>query len=152
MRYISSLMISFSLALSIPSFATNQGGTPEDARTLVKKAIKHFHTHGKDSTMTALNDLNGNFIDRDLYVSVHNDSGIFYALAEKPRFIGKNLSHLRGAKGKFFVKAQIDALRTANTTWQEYYWVNPINRKIQLKKSYCEKVGSLHFCSSAYVN
>ena len=138
--------------LSLPSVAASGQGTPDEAHALVKKAITYYQQHGQDSTMAVLNDNNGEFVDRDLYVFVHDDQGIYYAIAPKPQFIGKNLSSVRDANGKFIVKEQIEQLKSADHMWQEYHWENPVTKKIALKKTYCEKVQSLQFCAGAYVN
>jgi len=149
MRYPTSLLAALGMAFSASVFAADQG-TPQEAHDLVKKAVSYYHANGQDKTMAALNDVNGAFVDRDLYVFVHDDKGVYYAIAPKQKFIGKNLSKVRDAKGKFIVKEQIDVLATSDNMWQEYHWENPVSKKIQLKRTYCEKVGHLHFCSGAY--
>ena len=133
-------------------WAAGERGTPDEAQALVKKAITFFKANGKDKTMAALNDAKGAFIDRDLYVFVHDDKGIYYAIAPKPAFIGKDMTSVRDANGKFIVKEQLEALKTANSMWQEYDWQNPVTNKIEHKKTYCEKLDALHFCSGAYTN
>lgn len=146
---LSSLIV---LALAPTAFAAGERGTPEEAKALVKKAIVFFKANGKDKAMAALNDPKGAFIDRDLYVFVHDDKGIYYAIAPKPGFIGKDLTGVKDANGKLIVKEQIDALKTANNIWQEYDWQNPVSGKIEHKKTYCEKVEALHFCAGAYTS
>ena len=150
---ISVLMFSLlGLVASSFSLAAGDRGTPEEAKALVKKAITFYKTNGKDKTMTALNDAKGAFVDRDLYVFVHDDKGIYYAIAPKPNFIGKDMTGVKDANGKLIVKEQIDALKTSNSMWQEYHWQNPVNQKIEPKKTYCEKHENLHFCSGAYTS
>jgi len=149
MRYINSLLVSAGLMFSAVGFAGSQG-TPEEAHDLVKKAVAYYKAHDEKATMAALNDMNGDFVDRDLYVFVHDDKGVYYAIAPKQKFIGKNLSKVRDANGKFIVQEQLDVLKNQDSMWQEYHWENPVTKKIQLKKTYCEKVGQLQFCSGAY--
>lgn len=149
MRFSSSLIAAIGLSFTMSASAGSQG-TPEEAHDLVKKAVEYYRANGQDKTMAALNDMNGDFVDRDLYVFVHDDKGIYYAIAPKQKFIGKNLSKVRDANGKFIVQEQIDVLKNQDSMWQEYHWENPVSKKIQLKKTYCEKVGSMQFCSGAY--
>ena len=134
------------------AFAAGERGSPEEAKALVKKAITFYKANGKDKTMAALNDTKGSFVDRDLYVFVHDDKGMYYAIAPKPNFIGKDMSGVKDANGKLIVKEQIEALKTANFMWQEYDWQNPVSGKIEHKKTYCEKMEAFHFCSGAYTN
>lgn len=141
-----------SLAATVTAHAAGERGTPEEAKALVGKAIAYFNTHGEAKALAALNDPTGEFIDRDLYVFVHDDQGIYYAIAPKPAFIGKNLSEVRDANGKYIVKEQLEKLKTADSMWQEYDWQNPVSGKIEHKKTYCEKVGKMQFCSGAYSN
>lgn len=141
-----------SFAIGTPVLAAGERGTPDEAKALVKKAIAHFKTSGQDKTMAALNDPKGAFIDRDLYVFVHDDEGVYYAIAPKPAFIGKNMSEVKDANGKYIVKEQMEKLKTADSMWQEYDWQNPVTGKIEHKKTYCEKSGKLQFCAGAYAN
>lgn len=147
-----SILLTSLLALCVSSAALAAGdrGTPDEAMNLVKKAIAFYKANGKDKTMTALNEPKGAFIDRDLYVFVHDDKGIYYAIAVKPAFIGKDMTGVKDANGKLIVKEQIDTLKTAPSMWQEYDWQNPVNGKIEHKKTYCEKLDGFHFCSGAY--
>lgn len=140
------------LAVSVSSVALAAGerGTPDEAKSLVQKAVAFFKANGKDKTMAALNDPKGAFIDRDLYVFVHDDKGIYYAIAPKPAFIGKDMTGVKDANGKLIVQEQIDVLKTAPNMWQEYDWQNPVSGKIEHKKTYCEKLDTFHFCSGAY--
>ena len=141
-----------SSAMATPVLAAGERGAPEEAKSLVKKAIVHFKAQGQEKSMAALNDPKGAFIDRDLYVFVHDEEGIYYAIAPKPAFIGKNMSEVKDANGKYIVKEQIEKLKTADSMWQEYDWQNPVSGKIEHKKTYCEKVGKMQFCSGAYAN
>lgn len=149
MRYLKGAIAAVGLVYGTVALAGSQG-TPEEAHALVKKAVAYYKGNGQDKTMAALNDMNGDFVDRDLYVFVHDDKGVYYAIAPKQKFIGKNLSKVRDANGKFIVQEQMDVLKNQDSMWQEYHWENPVTRKIQLKKTYCEKVAQLQFCSGAY--
>lgn len=134
------------------AMAAGERGTPDEAKNLVKKAIAFFKANGKDKAIAALNDPKGQFIDRDLYVFVHDDKGIYYAIAPKPAFLGKDMSGVKDANGKLIVQEQIDTLKTAPNMWQEYDWQNPVSGKIEHKKTYCEKLDGFHFCSGAYTS
>lgn len=150
---ISTLLASVVAAFLVSSsFAASDRGTPEEAKNLVKKAIGFYKANGKDKTFAALNDSKGAFIDRDLYVFVHDDKGIYFAIAPKLNFIGKDMTGVKDANGKLIVKEQVDTLKTANNMWQEYDWQNPVTGKIEHKKTYCEKHENFHFCSGAYTD
>lgn len=152
MRISTFLASILAVAMASSSFAASDRGTPDEAKNLVKKAIGFFKANGKDKTFAALNDTKGAFIDRDLYVFVHDDKGIYFAIAPKPNFIGKDMTGVKDANGKLIVKEQVDVLKTANNMWQEYDWQNPVTGKIEHKKTYCEKHENFHFCSGAYTN
>ncbi len=153
MKRISLLLCSvIALSVAPAAFAAGERGTPDEAKALVKKAIAFFKANGKDKTMSTLNDPKGAFIDRDLYVFVHDNAGIYYAIAPKPAFVGKDMTSVRDANGKFIVKEQIEALQKADNMWQEYDWQNPVSGKIERKKTYCEKLENFHFCSGAYAS
>jgi len=147
-----SILLLTALTLASSSLFAGDRGTPDEAKALVKKAVAFFKANGKDKTMAALNDPKGAFIDRDLYVFVHDEKGIYYAIAPKPAFIGKDMTGVKDANGKLIVKEQIDALKDAPNMWQEYDWQNPVSGKIEHKKTYCEKENMFHFCSGAYTS
>lgn len=147
-----SILLLALLALNSSAGFAGERGTPDEAKALVKKAISFFKANGKDKAMAAFNDPKGAFIDRDLYVFVHDAQGIYFAIAPKPAFVGKDMTSVRDANGKFIVKEQIEALKSADSMWQEYDWQNPVNNKIEHKKTYCEKSGGFHFCSGAYTS
>lgn len=153
MKNAVTVILSLSLVAG-SAFASSERATPEEAKSMVKKALNFYKSNGKDKTFAALNDPKGQFIDRDLYVFVHDDKGIYYAIAPKPAFIGKDMSSVRDANGKFIVKEQIEVLAKQDSMWQEYDWQSPATNKIERKKTYCEKVSdkgeSFHFCSGAY--
>lgn len=152
MNSATKLMIYIVLFISLPAMSIDEQGTPAQAHDLVKKAIRYFHSNGQQATMAALNDLEGEFIIDELYVYVYDQDGVYHAIAPKPVFIGKNLMNVRDAKGKPIVKEQLEKLQTANYMWQEYHWENPATKKIALKKTYCERVNTLLFCSGAYID
>jgi len=150
MAYIHTLLLSLGWLVALPAIASGLNGTPEQAKALVKKAISYYHAYGEQHTMAALNDLNGAFIQGNLYVFVHDDHGIYYAMAHNPEFIGKDLALMRDTNGKFIIKEQLEALKHADSMWHEYDWMDPLSHTIRHKRTYCEKVGRLQFCAGAY--
>jgi len=151
MGYTQKLLAILAWLTTLPALAGGAKGTPGEAQALVKKAIGYYLSHGEQRTMATLNDLNGAFVEGDLYVFVHDDRGVYYAIAYNPGFIGKDLALMRDTKGKFIIKEQIEALKHADSMWHEYDWMDPVSHKIRHKKTYCEKVGRLQFCAGAYV-
>jgi hypothetical protein len=52
--------------------------------------------------------------------------------------------------GKPFVKERVDLARSKGTFWQDYKFVNPVTKKVEPKRMYCEKVGETAVCGGVY--
>ena len=66
---------------------------------MVKKAVAAIKADGKEKTFSAIDDPNGPYRDRDLYVVVYDLSGKCLAHGANPKQIGKDLLELRDPDG-----------------------------------------------------
>ncbi|MDP3820452.1 MAG: cache domain-containing protein [Burkholderiales bacterium] len=136
------------LALSLTVNAADRA-TKDEAKAMAKKAADLFKEKGKDA-FAVLNNKQGPFVDRDLYVAVLDASGNVLAHGANEKLVGKSLAQLKDADGKPFVQ-DIMAHVTANKPgWIEYRWVNPVSKEIEAKSSYVEVQGAYGFMVGAY--
>jgi cytochrome c len=70
------------------------GVTPEEARAMAEKAALYLSENGEDKAFAAINDPSGPFRRGDLYVFVHDTTGMVRTHGGNPALIGKNTVRL----------------------------------------------------------
>lgn len=120
-------------------------GTAEEASALVKKGIVYLKANGPEKTYAAINDPQGQFVDRDLYLFVFDMNGKTMAHGANKKLLGKSLIDLADADGKKFIKEFIDVANKKGNGWVDYKWPNPVTKAIESKSSYVEKMGDNTF-------
>jgi signal transduction histidine kinase len=63
---------------------------------------------------------------------------------------GVNLTDLKDKDGKFYIRERLEMIKAKGKGWQDYYFVNPVNKEIELKSMYCEKYDELAVCAGIY--
>jgi cytochrome c len=111
------------------------GNSPADAEAMVKKAIDFYKANGKEKTVAAMNDPNGEFKQGELYAFMFDFDVNCMAHPANPKLVGKNLSDLKDAEGKQFMQ-EMAAKAKAGGGWTDYKWSNPETKKLQDKSSY----------------
>lgn len=125
-------------------------GTKEEAVALTKKAIALYKSAGKEKAYAEINDKNGQFVDRDLYVYVVDNTGHVRAHGTNPKLIDKDLSQLKDADGKNFIAELVGNVKSNKQGWVDYKWTNPVSKQIEAKTTYIEPVGELGFAVGVY--
>lgn len=115
----------------------------ESAVALVKKGVLHVKEVGKEKALADFNDKNGKFVKGELYVFAYNLQGTIIAHPMNPKLIGRNMSEVTDADGKFFTKDFIATVNGPGKGWVDYRWTNPVSKKIEAKSSYVEKAGDI---------
>lgn len=143
------LAVSAALILSASAFA-GEHGTKEEATAMVKKATAFLKANGKDKTLAEISNNKGQFVDRDLYISVYDMNGTVLAHGTNGKLIGKDVSALKDADGKEFIKDIIGKAKSAGKGTSDYKWPNPVSKEIQAKTVYFEKADDMVFSSGYY--
>ena len=117
--------------------------SPEQAGALLERAVTAV-TADPEKALTAFNDLNGGFIEDDLYVfAVSLDDGKFRAHGVSPRLLGTDGYALLDPKGQPIIRQMVDALKEKDRGELAYAWRNPVTRKVESKHTQFRKVGDL---------
>ena len=138
------------LGLNIAALAATEQGSADEASAMVKKAIAYLKTNGKEKTLAEASNPKGQFIDRDLYLSIYDLNGKVVAHGTNQKLIGKDVSDLRDADSKYFIKEILDKAKSGGKGWVDYKWVNPISKEIQAKSVYLEKADDVIIASGFY--
>lgn len=117
--------------------------TPEEATTMVKKAVAYIKQAGKDKAIAEFNNPQGQFVDHDLYIFVIDMNGKTLANGSNAKLIGKNVIEMKDADGKPFIKHFVDIAQTKGSGWSDYQWVDPVTKAIRPKTTYVEKVDDI---------
>ena len=113
-----------------------------DLQSLADKAISYYKANGKEKAMAEFNNQSGPFVKGDLYVVVIDFNGMVLAHGGTPSLVGKSLYDQKDPNsGRYFVREMIDAARSpSGTGWVNYYFVNPVAKKIQPKRSWIKRI------------
>ena len=134
LKYVLVVLI---FGVSFSALSAEQGNA-EEAKALVLKAIDSMKKHGIDQTIVDINNKDGGYRDRDLYVVVYDLNAKNLAQIN-PKMIGKNMMELRDADGKYFIKERLEIANKKGSGWQDYKFVNPLTKQIEPKSMYIEK-------------
>ena len=133
------------------SVRAGEFGTREEAQALVERAVAFWKANGRDKAVTAFNDKQGPFVDRDLYIVAANLSdGVRIAHGANPKMIGKSLNDFKDVDGKPYGLEILELARTKGTGWVDYKFANPVTKKVMDKASYVVRVADVVIFAGAY--
>lgn len=122
----------------------------EQARALLWRAV-HEIKQGPQDAIRRFNDLNGGFVQDDLYVFViSTDDMKIYAHGAQPRLIGKYARDLRDADGKLFIQDMLRLTKGDEVAAVEYLWRNPVTQKTAKKTTFAKRTGNYIVGVGAY--
>ena len=134
-----------------PALANTNPASKDDAMAMVKKGISFIKANGVDKGYAEVSNKKGSFVDRDLYLVVYGLDGKCLAHGANEKQVGKDLIELTDIDGKYFVKDRVAKVKAKPAgAWQEYKFTNPLNKKIEPKLMYCEKLGETAVCGGVY--
>jgi signal transduction histidine kinase len=137
------------------TFATAAGlagdkGTKPEAIAMVKNTITYIKANGAQKAYDEINAKGAAFHDRDLYVTVYDQTGKCLAHGNNAKLAGKDLIEAQDADGVYYVKKRIEMMKTSASFWQDYKFSDPLTKKIEPKTTYCEKLGDTAVCVGIY--
>ena len=124
--------------------------TAAEAEAMVKKGVAYIKANGNDKGYAEINNPNGQFRDRDLYLTVFGFEGITRAHAVNVKMVGKTLIDFKDTDGKEFYRERLELAKTKGAFWQDYKYSNPVTKKIEQKSAYCERLDDSVVCGGIY--
>src|SRR5690606_22600279 len=110
--------------------AAAEGATQAEATAMVKKGVDFIKANGKDKGFAEITNKQGQFVDRDLYLTVYGIDGVVRAHGANEKMVGKNLISLKDVDGKEFVKERIELAKAKPSFWQDYKFTDPLSKKV----------------------
>ncbi|MBI5607162.1 MAG: cache domain-containing protein [Deltaproteobacteria bacterium] len=125
-------------------------GNADEAKTLVEKGIQFYKANGKDKALAEFSNPKGQFVKGELYIFIWDVNGTVLAHGTNQKLIGKDVSGLKDADGKLFVKDGLELAKSKGSGWVDYKWTNPVTKKMDDKTTFVKKVDDLIFCCGIY--
>ena len=124
--------------------------TANEAIAMVKKGVAYIKANGRAKGVAEISNKQGQFVDRDLYLTVFDLGGTNKAHGANDKLIGKNMLELKDIDGKEFVRERMELAKTKGAFWQDYKFVNPVTKKVEPKSMYCERLEDWVVCGGIY--
>ncbi len=145
------IAISMVLAISAAAaVAAEQRVTVKEAEAMVKKGVSYIQANPRAKAMADITDKKGQFVDRELYLTVYKLDGTALAHGANEKFVGKNMIDLRDAEGKEHIRERMELAKTKTNFWHDFKFINPVNKKMEPKSMYCERAAELIVCGGIY--
>jgi cytochrome c len=125
-------------------------GTQAEATAMVRKAAAHMKANGADKTLAEASNAKGQFVDRDLYLSIYDLNGKVVAHGTNPKLIGVDVSNLKDADDKFFIKDIMAKAKADGKGTVDYKWTDPLTKQISAKSTYFQKEGNYIIACGTY--
>ena len=122
--------------------------TVEELKSFVEKAYIYANKVGKTRALGEFNDLNGEFIDRELYIFAHTMNGTTLSQPYQPDLVGQNQWYLQDTNGIMYIQRGVAQANLGGGFVYSLY-PNPINNYVsELKLSYVIAVDDTWFIGS----
>src|ERR1700730_12134141 len=131
-RSLSLLALGATILFAPSAWAAGQA-TPDEAKALAIKAAAYLKSVGPDKAFPELSAKDGPWHDRDLYVTVLDSKGVGVVEGNTPGLIGKSVIDRKDVDGKAFAREMV---AVTDAGWVDYKWQNPLNKSVELKRSY----------------
>jgi len=143
--------VTIGAALAASSVFAAERVTPKEAEAMVRKGVTYIKATPRDKAMADITDPKGSFVDRELYLTVYKMDGTALAHGANAKFVGKNMIELRDGNGKEHIRERMELAKTKTSFWQDFTFVNPVNKKMEPKQMYCERTDDmLVVCGGVY--
>ena len=119
-----------------PHEITETTTTPEELKAFVMNAFVYANTEGEEKALAAFNDLNGEFIDGEMYIFAGDMNGTILSHPYQPAIVGKDSWSAEDSTGVKYIQRMI-ARAQQGGGYVFYLYPNPSqNYKTELKLSY----------------
>jgi len=135
----------FLFLLTLPAWG---GGTPEEAKALVEKAVAFYKANGKEKALAEFSKPKGRFIKGDLYIFAYDPKGTIIAHGGDPKLVGQDFTNVQDPDGKYFAREFIKIGPEGG--WVDYKWMNYVTKKVDAKTTYLKRIDDVIIGCGAY--
>jgi cytochrome c len=137
----------FMVGSMVSAFASSNA---DEAKNLIEKGIAFYKANGKEKALAEFSNPKGQFVKGELYIFIWSSTGTVLAHGTNQKLISKDVSGLKDADGKLFVKEGMSLADAKGSGWVDYKWTNPVTKKVEAKTTFVKKVDDLYFCCGIY--
>jgi cytochrome c len=149
-RFLAVATVGAAIALGALNAGAAERVTAKEAEAMVKKGVAHLKANARDKALADITNKTGQFVDRELYLTVYSMDGTALAHGANEKFVGKNMIDLRDGNGKEHIRERMDLAKSKPAFWHDFSFVNPVTKKIEPKSMYCERASELVVCGGIY--
>jgi cytochrome c len=143
------LMVLGFFIFSVNAVTAADNPSKDDAKALVKEAVKFVKANGKDKFFDEVRNPKGKFhfqegTKKGLYIFVYDEKGVVLAHGVRLELTGKNRWNDKDPDGKFWIRDWTDLVHKSGSGWIKYKEYNPAaNNQIMDKWSFVELVDGM---------
>ena len=134
-----------------PHAGMNMQGTKAQAVAMVKKGVAYIQAFGQRKAYAEINDPDGQFTDRSLYLVVYGLDGEVLAHGHKLDMVGRNMLGYRDPGGKQVVKVTVERAHDNDEFWVKHTMDNPMTQQVEPMEMYCERLKDTVICSGHFM-
>jgi len=150
MRALLAAVVAALVSIAGSAAAEEPRASTREAELLVRKAVDFYKKNGREKALATFSDPKGAFTYRDLYIAAYDLTGKCVAHGQKPERVGKNMLADKDPDGKAFVAERIQIAKEKGSGWQQYKFMNPVDKQVEDKVAYFEKVDDVILVCGAY--
>ena len=120
-------------------FAEGQG-TAAEAKALVESGLSHIKKVGIEKAAEEFTTKDGKWQQKDLYIIILKFDGMMVANGANKSLVGKNLIDLKDVNDLPIVQQMRDIAKSKGSGWYDYYFANPLSKKIEPKSTYVVRI------------
>jgi cytochrome c len=131
------------LAVGLGTAFAADAGTKEEAVAMAKKAIDFIKANGADKAYAEFSNPKGQFVDRDLYITIYDMNGKCLAHGANAKQVGRDLIDNKDVDGKEFIRERVEMMKKQPSGWQDFKFRNPVTNQIEPKSMYIERFNEI---------
>lgn len=135
----------FAAALALPAQAS---AGRDEAVALVKTGIAHIRAAGAQQAYAEISRGQAGLARGGMHLVVYSLDGDCLAHGANPSQVGRNLLEQTDIEGRFLVKERLLMAQVMpQGFWHEHKQANLLNKRVEPRLMYCEKLGDTAVCS-----
>ncbi len=138
MKYWLLLLVTACFFIGNTAFAQQKReSTVENAKAFVLEAIDYINANGLEKGLAEIQNPNGKFHTKELYIFVVEHRGKMVAHGANPGLVGKNVYEMRDSDGvALFHEFAKKVEENPEGGWVYYKWPNPATKMIEKKATF----------------
>lgn len=149
---IAALVVPGQVAAQHTKAKMDMHGSKDSAVAMVKRGVSFIQENGARQGYAEISGADSRFKDGATYLVVYGLDGMVRAHGQNHKMVNKNLIALRDIDGKPYIKETVERARREDEFWTDHKFTNPMTRKVQPMRMYCERLDDSVICSGHFMH